>query len=310
MTIEPGPPPAQRDELAPVADRPERRHRIKQLEVMVADVINETPDTTTLVLFTGNDRLEYEAGHFLTVDPHQFDALERFTAFLEDVKGRREPPRAYSLSSAPHERYLAFTVKEERYVSGVTRYPPLLSPLLVKRTPRGTRMVVTGFTGPYTLPADAESRAKTLIHVCAGSGIVPNLSILKHALAERPVLEHVLVYSNRTWEDVIFRSELAELAERHSGRLRIVHLLTRESDAGRFGAGVRRGRVDAALLRDTIPDPSACLVLVCGPAVSPWEKQAAREKGAEPAPRFMESALLALAELGVPKDRVLRESYG
>ena len=311
MTIDPGPsqtPP--RDELAPVSDRPERRHRIKQLEVMVADVINETPDTTTLVLFTGNDRLEYEAGHFLTVDPHQFDALERFTAFLEDVKGRREPPRAYSMSSAPHERYLAFTVKEERYVSGVTRYPPLLSPLLVKRTPRGTRMVVTGFTGPYTLPADAESRARTLVHVCAGSGIVPNFSILKHALAERPGLEHVLVYSNRTWDDVIFRRELAELAEHHSGRLRMVHSLTRESDAGRFGAGVRRGRVDAALLREAIPDPSASLVLVCGPAVSPWEKQAAREKGTEPAPRFMESVLLALAELGVPKDRVLRESYG
>ena len=36
---------------------------------MVADVIVETPDTTTRVLFTGNDRLEYRAGHFLTIDP-------------------------------------------------------------------------------------------------------------------------------------------------------------------------------------------------------------------------------------------------
>ena len=68
--------------------------RIKQLEVMVADVVVEAPDTTTLVLFTGNDRLEYSAGHFLTIDPHQFEALERFTAFLEDLKGKREPPRA------------------------------------------------------------------------------------------------------------------------------------------------------------------------------------------------------------------------
>src|SRR5258705_12705269 len=125
---------------------------------MVADVIVETSDTATLVLFTGNDRLEYQAGHFLTVDPHQFDALERFTSFLEDLKGRREPPRAYSMSSAPHERYLAVTVKEERYVSGTTRFPPLLSPLLVKRTLRGMRLVVTGFTGPYTLAADVTSQ--------------------------------------------------------------------------------------------------------------------------------------------------------
>ena len=74
---------------------------------MVADVIVETPDTATLILFTGNDRLEYEAGHFLTIDPHQFAALDRFVAFLEDLKGRKEPPRAYSISSAPHERNLA-----------------------------------------------------------------------------------------------------------------------------------------------------------------------------------------------------------
>ena len=53
---------------------------------MVADVIVETPDTSTLVLFTGNDRLDYKAGHFLTIDPHQFEALDRFTAFLEHLR--------------------------------------------------------------------------------------------------------------------------------------------------------------------------------------------------------------------------------
>ena len=53
---------------------------------MVADVIVETADTSRLVLFTGNDRLEYLAGHFLTIDPHQFEALERFTSFLEDLE--------------------------------------------------------------------------------------------------------------------------------------------------------------------------------------------------------------------------------
>ena len=106
---------------------------------MVADVIVETPDTSTLVLFTGNDRLDYQAGHFLTIDPHQFEALDRFTAFLEHLKGKVEPPRAYSMCSAPHERYLAVTVKEERFVPNVTKYPPLLSPLLVKRTVRERR---------------------------------------------------------------------------------------------------------------------------------------------------------------------------
>lgn len=285
------------------------RRRIKELETMVADVVLETPDTTTLVLFTGNDRLDYQAGHFLTIDPHQFEALERFTAFLEDLKGRREPPRAYSMCSAPHEKLLAVTIKEERYTSGSTKYPPLLSPLLVKRTTRGMRLAITGFTGPYTLAPDAEARGDHLVHVCAGSGIVPNFSILKHALAQQPRLRHTLVYSNKTWADVIFRDALDRLAAQNPGRLRVVHTLTR--DGGEAPAGdVRRGRLSAPLLRELIPDPSAALVFVCGPAISAWDRLAARQKGVAPQPRFMESALDALAEIGVPRDRITRESYG
>jgi ferredoxin-NADP reductase len=289
---------------------PASRRRIKEMEVMVADAIVETPDTTTLLLFTGNDRLDYQAGHFLTIDPHQFEALERFTAFLEDLKGRKEPPRAYSMSSAPDDRYLAVTVKEERYTSGQTKYPPLLSPLLVKRTSRGARLAVTGFTGPYTLPEDIESKTDHVLHVCAGSGIVPNFSILKHALRHHPRLRHTLVYSNRTWVDTIFGRELNVLEAAHASRLRIVHTLTREDPVASDARDVRRGRVTSALLREVVDDPSAVRVFLCGPAVSTWDRKAAKERGEPPAPRFMEGALAALDEIGVPRAHITRESYG
>jgi 3-ketosteroid 9alpha-monooxygenase subunit B len=289
---------------------PPLRRRIKEMEVMVADVIIETPDTATLVLFTGNDRLDYKAGHFLTIDPHQFEALGRFISFFEDVKGKREPPRAYSMASAPHERYLAVTVKEERYVSGVTKYPPLLSPLLVKRTTRGMRLMVTGFTGPYTLPDDIESRTDHLVHVCAGSGSVPNFSMLKHALANHPKLRHTFLYSNKTWEDIIFRDSLDQLARENPERLRVVHTLTRVENPQVYGATVRKGRIHTPLLREMIPDASSCVVYACGPAIGPFEKQAAREKGVEPEPRFLETVLASLEELGVADERIKRESYG
>ena len=306
-------------EPAPVPSRPAywgaapssgSRRLIKEMEVMVADTILETPDTATLVLFTGNDHLDYKPGHFLAIDPHQFQGLERFIAFLEDLKGKREPPRAYSLASAPHERYLAVTVKEERYVSGSTRYPPLLSPLLVKRIPRGTRLVIKGFTGPYTLPGDIESRTDHLVHLCAGSGSVPNFSILKHALEFHPKLRHTFVYSNRTWEDVIYRHQLEALERSFPDRLRVIHALTRETDTASFGPSVRAGRVTAALLREAIPDPDGCRVYACGPAVSAFDRQASKEKGVESPPRFLESVLAALTEIGVPKDHVAHESYG
>jgi ferredoxin-NADP reductase len=284
--------------------------RIKELEVMVADAVVETPDTTTLVLFTGNDRLDYMAGHFLTIDPHQFEALERFTAFLEDLKGRREPPRAYSMSSSPHERYLAITVKEERYVSGTTKFPPLLSPMLVKRTVRGMRLVVTGFTGPYTLAPDITARTDHIVHICAGSGSVPNFSMLKFALAHHPALRHTFIYSNKTWDDVIYRDALAELESRHRDRLTVVHTLTREENPRHFGASVRNGRVNLALLREMIPDPAAAFVYVCGPGISKWDRDAAAASGRAPQPRFLESVLADLEALGVPASRIKREFYG
>ena len=162
----------------------EKRRRIKQFEVMVAETVRETYDTTTLILFTGNDTLEYKPGHFVTLDAHQFPALERWIAYLEDMKGRKEPPRAYSLFSAPHEKYLAITIKEERYVSNQTKYPPLLSPVLVHRLERGAKMVITGFTGPYVLPDDIESTTDHLVHVSA-SAIAMSISFTRSSFVYR-----------------------------------------------------------------------------------------------------------------------------
>lgn len=287
-----------------------RTRRIKELEVMVADVVVETPDTSTLVFFTGNDRLEYEAGHFLTIDPHQFEALDRFTAFLEHLKGKPEQPRAYSMSSSPHERYLAITVKEERFVPNATKYPPLLSPLLVKRTVRGMRLTVTGFTGPYTLPRDIASRTDHIVHVCAGSGSVPNLSILKFALTNCPTLRHTFVYSNKTWNDIIFRDTLEQLACQHPDRLAVVHTLTREANEALFGPSVRKGRINHELLSELIPEPANAFVYLCGPGISKWDREAARETGSTPQPKFIEMVLTHLRSIGVPDARIKRESYG
>lgn len=287
-----------------------RRRRIRELEVMVADNIRETYDTTTLVFFTGNDRLEYEAGHFLTIDPHQFKSLDRFTRYLEDMKGKKEPPRAYSMCSAPHEKYLAVTVKEENYVTGQTKYPPLLSPLLVRRVEPGQRMVITGFTGPYTLPQDIETKTDHLVHICAGSGSVPNFSIIKHALETGMKLRHTFIYSNKTYDDVIFRPQLEELEKKFPGKLRVIHTLTREPSAPSHGPNFRVGRVNEALLREFIPDPSAVHVFCCGPGITKYDREAAKERGEEASPRFLETTLAALTAIGMAKDHVHRESYG
>lgn len=286
------------------------RRKIKELEVMVSEVVRETADTTTLKLFTGNEQLEYRPGHFLTIDPHQFPALHRWTQYLEDMKGRKELSRAYSIASSPHEKRLAITVKEERYRSGDTAFPPLLSPLLVRRTPPGTAMRITGFTGPYALPLDIEERSGRIVHICAGSGVVPNRSILEYCFEHHPGLSHTLIYGNKTWDDVIYREELAAMQHEHPEHLRVIHALSREPDAERRGPDVRAGRVDKALIEEFLGDIGDLDVFSCGPAISRWDKARAKETGVAPKPRFQETVLAALDELGVPKERLHKESFG
>lgn len=282
--------------------------RIRQYEVVVSDVIVETADTVTLV-FEGEGPFEYKAGQFCTIDPHQFRVIAGMTRFLEDLKKHKEPPRAYSMASAPFEP-LAITIKEEYYESGTTKYPPLLSPVLVHNVAKGMRMTISGFTGPYTLPDDVLDRTDHIVHVTAGSGSVPNWSILKYAVRCLPTLRHTFIYSNKTWDDVIFRDELNRFCAAHADKVRLVHCLTRQDVPPDAPPGTRRGRVSADLLRELIPDPNAVLVYACGPALSSYERAAAREKGIEPTPRFMETVSAAVRDIGVPKDRFKTEAYG
>ena len=295
---------------AAVAAPKQARPRIKQLEVMVAEVRREAPETATLVLFTGNDTLDYKPGHFLTIKPHQFSALDRFIHYFEDRKGKKEPARAYSIASAPHEKYISITVKEERYISGRTEYPPLLSPILVWRTYPGTRMVVTGFGGPYTLPDDIESRTDHLVHVCAGSGVVPNMSIIKHALVNNHKLRHTLICGNKTRRDVIYHDEFEDLSRQFPDRLKLVDALSREKVPRRLGPRYVTGRVTEPLLRRHVPDADTAEFYVCGPGVTRWDRRAAAQEGSEPPPRFLESTLAALESMGVSKESIHHESYG
>ena len=284
--------------------------RLATFDTIVRDVVVETADTRTLVLTAGCELPSWQAGQYVSIDPHQFPSLRSVIGYLEAEKGRREPPRAYSLSSAPFEPALAITIKEEVFERGVTKYPPLLSGLLVHQVRAGDRLTVQGFAGPYVLPPDVESRTGHVLHLCAGSGSVPDFSIVKDSLHRHTRLRHTFVYSNRTWDDVIFRADLTRLAAAHPQRLRVIHRLTRQSSPLPDDVAASHGRIDAALVRELLAPEPETLIYVCGPAVSVWDRRAAAAAGTTAAPRFVESMLALLADLDVPKRRITVESYG
>ena len=283
--------------------------KFRELEVTVVDAVQETKDSTTLYLSTGENSVEYKAGQFLTIDPHQFPALQRWCIYLEKEKGRKEPVRAYSLSSAPHEKYVSFTVKEDAYYPDETPYPPLLSPILTYRTPVGTKMTVKGFTGSYTMNDEIVSKAETILHGCAGSGIVPNYSIIKDELHNGSTKKHILIYTNKTWNDIIYRNALLSLEKKYPDNLKIIHMITRENNPDLESKGVRWGRPTIELLHELIQEPASTAAFICGPGISSYEKKKAKKKGLELVPKFLETMLQFVEDLGIPKEMIKKESW-
>src|SRR5439155_9996456 len=115
--------------------------------------------------------------------------------------------RSYSIASAPEEGHLALTI--ERLEDGeVSSY--LCGELRV-----GDQFELRGPIGGYFVWNVGEGGP--LMLVAGGSGIVPLMAMLRHraaalpAPAARRALPARLLYSSRSWDDVIYRDELARL---------------------------------------------------------------------------------------------------
>lgn len=282
----------------------------RHFPAVIADITRETRDTSTLHLFVGPEDRKYLAGQFLTIDPHQFLALDPLIRWLEHEKKAKEPPRAYSMASAPADPFVSITVKIDGFREGVDKYPPLLSPYLVDGCRVGQTLDVRGYMGHYVMkdwfPEDAH-----IVHLCAGSGIVPSYSILRDVLPRGLPQKHTLIYGNRTFADIIFRDAIDELAEKYPDRLKVVHALSRDPQyVDHPVRTVHRGRVDGSLLAKHLSNREKTWFYLCGPAITRWERVRAKQSGEAAPPRFIETMLHELEALGIAKDRVEKEAFG
>lgn len=168
--------------------------------------------------------------------------------------------RSYSIASAPEEPQLALTI--ERLEDGE------VSPYLVDELRAGDTLELRGPIGGY-FAWDAREGGPLLL-VAGGSGIVPLMAMLRHrahalpgaGVDARARLRSRLLYSSRTWDEVIYRDELAAMADADAS-LEISHTLTREQSP--VAPGLRR-RIDRAMLEQVAwPVAERPLAFVCGP---------------------------------------------
>jgi ferredoxin-NADP reductase len=195
--------------------------------------------------------------------------------------------RSYSIASAPGDPRIALTI--ERLDDGE------VSPYLVDELRAGDTLELRGPIGGYFVWDVSEGGP--LLLVAGGSGIVPLMAMLRHrasALATadpraRRALPARLLYSSRTWDEVIYRDELSALAAADS-TLEIQHTLTREPDLAPPG---RRRRIDVEMLREFAwPVEQRPHMFVCGPTP------------------MVEAVASALVTIGHEPTRVKTERFG
>ena len=187
--------------------------------------------------------------------------------------------RSYSIASAP-ERTGEIDLTIERVEDGE------VSTFLHQVVVPGDRVEVRGPIGGYFV-WDATTSGGPVLLVAGGSGVVPMMSMLRHRAAVGAKVPVRLLYSSRTYDDVIYREELARLA---TGGVEIFHTLTRSQPAG--WTGYSRRIDDPMLAEVSRPFGASALTFICGPTA------------------LVESAATSLERASLRADRIKTERFG
>ncbi|MES2949137.1 MAG: ferredoxin reductase [Pseudomonadota bacterium] len=201
---------------------------LTEVRARVLRVVDETATTKTFVLQPNALWTGALAGQFVRVQ-------------LE-INGRRVE-RAYSLSSRPGARCIAFTVKRQDR--------GLMSHHLHTTVKVGDVLTLSQALGEFLLP---DVLPRKILLLSAGSGITPVMSMLRHLKARDYRGDVMFLHVCRAPDDLIFAAQLQALAADFPSLRLVLHY---DTSAGFFSPKVLAAQVPDLAERDT---------WMCGPA--------------------------------------------
>ncbi len=206
----------------------------RELRGRVLDVRRETEDSATLVIKPGwGFTFDYQPGQYIGI------------GLLVDGRWRW---RSYSLTSSPHSdgagRSRTITITVKAMPEG------FLSSHLVGGVKPGTIVRLAAPQGNFVMPDPAPA---SVLFLTGGSGITPVMSMLRTLERRDQIGDIVHIHSAPTESDVMFASELAQLAREHDS-YRLTVRTTRT-----------QGRLDLAQLDTVVPDWRERQTWACGP---------------------------------------------
>ncbi len=201
---------------------------LTEVRARVVRIVEETASTKTFVLQPNALWAGAQAGQFVRVQ-------------LE-INGRRVE-RAYSLSSRPGARRIAFTTKRQQQ--------GLVSSHLHTSVKVGDVLTISQALGEFVLP---DALPAKLLLLSAGSGITPVISMLRDLKARNFQGDVVFLHVCRAPDDLIFAQPLQSLAADFPNVRLVLHYDTRADSFSPEG------------LAQQVPDLSERSTWMCGPA--------------------------------------------
>jgi ring-1,2-phenylacetyl-CoA epoxidase subunit PaaE len=158
----------------------------KYQTLTISKLIKETSDTVSVYFEPDNkDFYNYQAGQYMNI--------------RVKLNGKTHD-RTFSLSSSPLDKFLRITVKLNGEVSHHLYNQAKVGDTIKALLPVGDFVVK---------PVDE------YLLVAGGSGITPLYSMINTILVNQPKSKITLLYSNRSEESTIFKTELAELSSKN-----------------------------------------------------------------------------------------------
>jgi ferredoxin-NADP reductase len=189
---------------------------------------------------------------FAPATPFPFRAGQHVDLRLTAPDGY-QTERSYSIASAP-ERTDSIELAIERLEDGE------VSPFFHEVAEIGDSIELRGPIGGHFVWSVEDGGPLLLLG--GGSGVVPLMSMLRHRAACASEVPALLLFSARTWDDVIFRDELIAMHDRNDG-FKLALALTRDAPrrSEDFGRRVDQAMVTELLIR--LPAPPRH-VFICG----------------------------------------------
>lgn len=210
----------------------------KRLDLVVKDVLVETPSTKTLRLVRndGSNLPPFQAGQYVNLFVNIGGIL---TA------------RPYAISSSPTQRsFYDLTVKRAQggFVSGH----------LIDSVHAGDALQTSGPMGSFHY--NPLHHGSELVFLAGGSGSAPARSLLLEMLEKRPSHNFHLIYVNSHADDVIFAEEFRALGS-HFKNFTLTEIITRPQP----GYEGLTGRLTTSRLRDLLGGVKDQMFFICGP---------------------------------------------